>query len=310
MGLAKKKAALYAPEDTGAYGLSAFDPPFAVCQPVRQTIPFVFCSPHSGRHYPASFLAASNLDASSIRRSEDAYIDELFAAAPEFGAPLIHALFPRAFLDANREPYELDPKMFDGPLPGHVNTQSQRVADGLGTIARVVTESTEIYRDALPFAEAEQRIQKLYVPFHARLKRLMDETSARFGYAVLIDCHSMPSVGGFGEQDRGTLRPDVILGDRFGTSCSPHITAHVEQVFRARGYQVTRNNPYAGGFNAVHYGQPFKGQNSLQIEFNRALYMRESSYRKSHGFKGLQVDIEALIATLIGQDWRALAPAA
>ncbi len=168
-------------------------PPFEIRLPAEQTVPFVFCSPHSGRIYPASFLDQSRLSALALRKSEDCFVDELFAGVAARGAPLIAARFPRAYLDVNREPYELDPELFDEPLPPHANAQSVRVVGGLGTIARIVADGEEIYADPLPLAAALVRIDRLYKPFHAALARLIDDTRERFGYAILIDCHSMPS---------------------------------------------------------------------------------------------------------------------
>ncbi len=194
--------------------------PVEVLAPVRQTVPFVYASPHSGSDYPADFVAASRLDPVTLRKSEDCFVDELFGAAPELGAPLLRALFPRAYCDPNREPYELDPAMFEDELPPHANTTSLRVAGGLGVIARVVSSGQEIYRDKLPYAEAERRIATLYRPYHGALADLLAATRARFGFAVLVDCHSMPSVGGPMDHDQGAIRPDIVLGDRFGRPVS------------------------------------------------------------------------------------------
>ncbi len=248
---------------------------FEVVRPQPQTLPFVFASPHSGDTYPPEFLEQSRLDGQAIRRSEDAFVHELFGRAPIQGAPLIRAAFPRAFLDPNREPYELDPKMFVDRLPNFVNTRSARVSVGLGTIARVVSNGAEIYRKKLTFAEAEQRIDRLYFPYHAMVKQLLVATRSRFGAAILIDCHSMPSTGSAIEGDAGRRRCDIVLGDRFGTSCDPAIVDRVEQCLVAEGLSVSRNDPYAGGFVTQNYGRPTEGLHALQIEVNRALYMDE-----------------------------------
>ena len=277
---------------------TVFDPPFAVVRPEPQSIPFVFSSPHSGRHYPPDFLAASRLDLMTLRRSEDSFIDSLYAGAPDLGAPLLHALFPRAFLDPNREPYELDPAMFEDSLPAYANTRSLRVAGGLGTVARVVTDGAEIYRRKMVFAEAERRIEDLYLPYHRTLRGLLDETKRRFGYAVLIDCHSMPSVGGPMDQDSGHDRAHFVLGDRFGTSCSPGLTQLAEETLSAMGYTVARNNPYAGGYTTDHYGRPVNGIHALQIEINRALYMDEERIEPHGQFERVSRDLMDLIAKL------------
>ena len=243
-----------------------FERPLSVESPREQRTPFVFSSPHSGRCYPDGFVSTSNLDPVTLRRSEDCFVEDLFGGVVALGAPLLHARFPRAFLDVNREPYELDPAMFAEPLPPHVNTRSLRVAGGLGTIARVVADSTEIYREPLAYAEAEQRIRHLYMPFHETLRGLLEGTLAAFGCAILIDCHSMPSVGGPADDDNGADRPDIVLGDRYGTSCAAALTAEAERILTGLGYSVVRNNPYAGGFNTEHYGKPARGLHALQIE--------------------------------------------
>ncbi|MFL5212704.1 MAG: N-formylglutamate amidohydrolase, partial [Microvirga sp.] len=172
---------------------SDFEPPHHVLEPARQTIPFVFNAPHAGAVYPGAFLAASRLDAVALRRSEDAFVDALFANVVALGAPLMTARFPRAYLDVNREPYELDPRMFDGRLPPFANTRSMRVAGGLGTIPRVVADGQEIYRARLSVDEGLRRIEWLYKPYHRALRQLVHRTARAFGHAVLIDCHSMPS---------------------------------------------------------------------------------------------------------------------
>lgn len=248
----RDETARSAPDDE----LALYERPISVERPIRQKLPFVFSSPHSGRVYPASFIKGSNLDATTLRRSEDCFVEEIFAGVVQLGAPLIHAHFPRAYLDANREPYELDPAMFADPLPPHVNTRSLRVAGGLGTIARVVADATEIYREPLAYAEAERRIRLLYMPFHDTLRALLEETHRAFGGALLIDCHSMPSIAGPSDDDMGANRPDIILGDRYGTACASEITQEAERILKNLGYSATRNNPYAGGFNTEHYGRP------------------------------------------------------
>jgi N-formylglutamate amidohydrolase len=280
--------------------------PWSVLQPARQTVPLVFASPHSGRSYPARFLAASRLDPLALRRSEDAYMDEIFASAVDSGAPLLKAGFPRAFVDPNREPFELDPTMFDEDLPDYVNVASPRVAAGLGTIARVVTSGEEIYRDKLGFAEVRRRIEDLYFPYHQALRSLLEETRARFGVYLLIDCHSMPSIGGPMDSDRGLRRVDFVLGDRFGTSCSPTVTDAAERALRQLGYSIRRNVPYAGGYTTCNYGCPSEGAHTLQIEINRALYMDEATIAVTEGMTTLKANVERLIRHLAGLDTRIL----
>lgn len=269
---------------------------FEVLAPASITVPLVFNSPHSGSNYPASFLAASRLDPLALRKSEDCFVDQLFGFATDCGAPLLRAHFPRAFLDVNREPYELDPRMFDGRLPPFANSRSMRVAGGLGTIARIVGDQQEIYRSKLPVSDALERIERLYKPYHRTLRGLLQDQQRRFGLAILIDCHSMPSAGA--HRDEGH-RADFVIGDRFGTSAAPFFVETMEEALRARGYRVGRNRPYAGGFITEHYGNPVNAVHALQIEINRGLYMDERTYSRSSGFTALRSDLEATLARFI-----------
>ena len=270
----------------------AGDPDFEIAAPERQRLPLVFNSPHSGRTYPADFLAASRLSPRAIRRSEDSFVDELFAPVVERGAPLLKANFPRAWLDVNREPYELDPNMFAGRLPTYANVRSVRVAGGLGTIARVVSETEEIYAGPLAVEEALVRIDRVYKPYHAALGQLLSRTRASFGIAVLIDCHSMPSaVRGLS----GKVRPDVVIGDRYGSSCAPAFTDLVCDLFASQGYSVCRNKPYAGGYITEHYGKPAHDFHALQIEVNRSLYLDEQTLEKHDGFGQLRHNLSGVV---------------
>lgn len=275
-----------------------FAPPFETIAPDTQTLPLVFNSPHSGRTYPRAFLDTSKLDAHELRRSEDCFVDEMFQSAAALGAPLLRARFPRAYLDVNREPYELDPVMFAEPLPDYVNTRSVRVAGGLGTIARLVSDDLEIYREPLTFLEAKRRVKALYEPYHGELARLMQQTRATFGAALLIDCHSMPSSAGTLSLRSRRRRPDIVLGDRYGSACAPGIVDCLETLLSRLGYVVVRNKPYAGGYITQAYGQPDHGLQAIQIEINRSLYVDESTYRKHAGFARMEREMRELIAEL------------
>jgi N-formylglutamate amidohydrolase len=269
--------------------LAELTPPYTLLEPAEQRAPVVFCSPHSGRVYPRAFLEASRLDPLTLRKSEDCYVDELFAPVVALGAPLLSARFPRAYLDVNREPYELDPELFQGRLPAFANTQSARVVGGLGTIARVVADTEEIYRERLPIGAAFERIERLYAPFHRALAEQLEATRKRFGTALLIDCHSMPSAS-MGQPAGG--RPHFVLGDRFGASCDARLTRFIREVLQRAGYEVQVNRPYAGGFITEHYGSPGQRVHALQIEINRALYLNEATLSKNKHF-------DALVATLL-----------
>ena len=284
------------------------DAAIEILAPAEQRVPLVFSSPHSGRDYPAAFLAASKLDALAIRRSEDSFVDELFGHVPQLGAPLLRALFPRAFVDPNREPYELDPAMFTTPLPAFVNRRSPRVAAGLGTIARVVANGSEIYSGKLDFDEANERIERCYRPYHDALEDLIAHTRTMFGTCVLIDCHSMPSIGGPMENDAGRRRQvDFILGDAHGRSCARTLTLLVEDTLRGMGYSVVRNTPYSGGFITRNYGRPERGVHALQIEINRALYMDETSFERTEGLARVAADMRDLAERIAELEPAALA---
>ena len=272
--------------------------PYLLTRPARRSVPLVFASPHSGRAYPASFVAAARLDPVALRRSEDGFVDELFAAAAEHGAPLLAATFPRVFCDVNREPWELDPGMFDGPLPSWVNTASPRVGAGLGTIARVVATGEPVYRQKLTFGEAEDRIRRFWQPYHAALAALIAETRDEFGCCLLIDCHSMPT-----HPAQAGNPPDFVLGDAHGTSCAPRATRLAEEALSDMGYRVRRNDPYAGGYVTRHYGRPREGVHALQIEVARPLYMNEERIERLPGMERLRKDLTRLIAELQRVDW-------
>jgi N-formylglutamate amidohydrolase len=258
--------------------------PFEIIAPSAWTQPAVFNSPHSGRCYDAAFLATSRLTALTLRRSEDCYVDELFACVTELGSPLLRANFPRAYLDVNREPYELDPRMFHEALPGFANTTSVRVAGGLGTIPRIVSEGEEIYRAPLPLSEALRRIEGLYRPYHRTLTRLLSEVHGKFGAVVLVDCHSMPSSAVALQQSAGSRRADIVIGDRHGSACAYEITAYLEELFAEQGFCVIHNKPYAGGFITHNYGSPAGGYHALQVEINRALYVNEQTLERLPDF--------------------------
>ncbi len=271
------------------------DPPFEIVEPATCRGPVLFNSPHSGAVYPREFLRVSRLDIRTLRRSEDSFVDALIAGVVAQGYPLMRAHFPRCFVDVNREPYELDPRMFEGRLPSFANTRSMRVAGGLGTVARVVGDAQEIYDQRIPVDDALSRIETLYKPYHRSLRRLFMRLHRDFGAAVLLDCHSMPSTAG---QKDDRPRPEFVLGDRYGTSCVPVVTETVDRTLRGLGYGVSRNKPYAGGFITEHYGNPSAGLHAIQLEINRALYMDEAHHERSAHFDRLASDMEMLALRL------------
>ena len=273
--------------------------PFKIHRPDAQRVPFVFASPHSGRLYPASFIAQSKLDPLSLRRSEDAYADALFGGAVALGAPMIAARFPRAYLDVNRAASELDPTMFDGTPGLRVDAPNARINAGLGVIPRVVRDGAEIYKEKLSPTDARERIVRLHEPYHAALARLLDETLHRFGIAILIDCHSMPSASSI---------PDIVLGDRFGASASPVVIRRAEVSFERAGFSVARNAPYAGGYTTHLYGQRDNGVHALQIEINRSLYLDEHSIAPGANFEQVRARLSEALRSLTEIDPGELCP--
>lgn len=288
---------------TAAEGAEA--PAFDIRRPRSgRATPLVFASPHSGRLYPQSMMAASSLDRDAIRKSEDVLVDDLIAAAVDCGAVVLQARYARAFIDVNRAPYELDPSMFSDELPAYAQGRTARVAAGLGAIARIVAEGHEIYARKLTFAEAAERIEQVHAPYHAALADLLNEARARSGLAVLVDWHSMPSAAAVGANGR---RSDIVLGDRFGAACSPHISRLVEEILREAGYRVSRNVPYAGGYTTETYGRPSSGVHALQIEISRGLYLNEADLSPSAGYDRVKADLGRLFDRLAGADWSKMA---
>lgn len=271
--------------------------PFSIVRPARSIGCAVFASPHSGRLYPADLLEASRLSPQALRRSEDAYVDALFAHAPGLGAPLICAAYARAYVDLNRAPYDLDPGMFADRLPAFAREGRGRAKGGLGSVARIVAEGEEIYRRKLTFAEADARIRAIHAPFHAALEGLLEEARARTGAAVLVDCHSMPGGAAAGA-------PDIVLGDRHGRACAPAVVDAAEAALRAHGLRVVRNAPFAGGHITERHGAPARGRHALQVEIARGLYLDEATLTPTAGWRALQAALNALVRAAC-----ALAPA-
>jgi N-formylglutamate amidohydrolase len=284
--------------------LAAFDLVRAAPAGQSPPTPLVFASPHSGRLYPEDMRAAPGLDALSLRRSEDAFVDDLIATAPELGVATLGARYARAYIDVNREAFELDPGMFADELPDFARARTARVAAGLGAIARVVAEGQEIYARKLTFAEARDRIDRAHRPYHLALERLLGEAQAAHGFAILVDWHSMPAAAA---RASGRERPaDMVLGDRFGAACASVLSARVEHELETMGYRVARNTPYAGGYTTEHYGRPARRVHALQIEINRGLYLDEARLAPTAGFRTLKRRLEDLTRVLAGEDWQAL----
>jgi len=297
--------AVFSEADKGAKAMAAFS---LVAQDPPPT-PLVFASPHSGRHYPSEMLDAAAVGSDVLRRSEDAYVDDLIAPTADAGAALILARYGRAWMDLNRAPWELDPTMFSDALPDFAQGRTARVAAGLGAIARTAGEGQAIYARKLTFAEAQARVASTHVPYHDALDRLLARARSAHGMAVLIDWHSMPEAAA-----KTALTPrhgkgcDMVLGDRFGASCTRKLTDLVETELEGMGYRVARNAPYAGGYTTEHYGRPASRTHALQIEISRALYLDEETLAPTDGLAKLTADIGKL-TTVLAERWPKLKPA-
>ncbi|MGG7644754.1 N-formylglutamate amidohydrolase [Rhodovulum sp. YNF3179] len=272
--------------------------PYRLIRPEIHSTSVIFSSPHSGREYPRDFLRATELTERSVRSSEDAFVDILFDRAPDFGAPLIAATAPRAYVDLNRGADELDPAVIRDVSQ---TVHNPRIASGLGVIPRVVSNGRQIYRGKISREEATARIDRYHRPYHAALRQLLQDSHARFGEAILVDCHSMPHEALEGVTPRGAKRPDVVLGDRFGAACGAHVIEEVETIFAGAGLRVARNAPFAGAYIVQSYGRPSRRQHVVQVELDRSLYMNEALVRPSddfESFRALMTEVVAKVTAL------------
>lgn len=280
---------------------------YSLSLPSEQRSCAVFNSPHSGSCYPEEFLARTRLGPLQIRSSEDAFVDELFRDVPQFGAPLMAALVPRACLDLNRSPDELDPALVEGAMRRFL---TPRISAGLGVIPRVVAEGRQIMEGKLTLAEARRRLATYWYPYHEQLRALISQTQRLFGSTILFDCHSMPHDALFSAPEVRGRRPDVILGDRFGVSCDRWVMEGAVELFRSAGFAVVRNAPFAGGYITQTYGQPRKGIHALQIEINRSLYMDERRIVKRSDFNVVVAALGPVVEGLVSLGIRPLRVAA
>jgi len=273
--------------------------------------PLVLASPHSGREYPSGFIATTRLTLGQLRRAEDAYVDDMLAGAVAAGVPLISAHYGRSWLDLNRDADELDPAMFVEPLDDHPAQRGERVGAGLGVLPRIAAHGLDIYPGRLRLAEAHARLTAVHAPYHAALAGLLDRARRRHGFAVLIDCHSMPTPPATG----GGRPPEVVLGDLHGNSAAPELMAVIESFWQAGGWRVSRNTPYAGGFTTAAHGAPAQSIHAVQLELDRMLYMDPGRLRPHDGYARIATALTALAALVVAQapilqlqpHWRAAA---
>jgi len=272
-----------------AESLAAFEPPISLFQPVNAVSPLIFASPHSGRTYPQAFLAQASLSPQMLRQNEDAFIDELVGFARHMDIPLLCALFPRCFVDVNRDASELPSNWRRDKT-----SSTARAEMGLGVIPTILADKIPIYKRALKPADVLPRLDALYYPYHNALSKLVNQTTAQFGQALLLDWHSMP-----GFTQMGQRRPDIVLGDRHGSSCRPETMARLEQLFISKGYSTTRNYPYAGGYVTSHYGRPEDNIEVIQIEINRDIYLNPVTFNRKPGYSRLSTDLREICWELL-----------
>jgi len=269
--------------------------------PDHLTVPIVFASPHSGRNYTASFVENADLPLPLLRSSEDAFVHDLFGRVTEFGIPLLAAKAPRALIDLNRDVDELDPSLIEGLNP---NNTTARVAAGLGVIPKVVANSKVIRKGKISLQDAQDRISRYYRPYHAQLRHLLDDCRRHFGWSFLVDCHSMPTAS----TDRmDGEKPDIVLGTRYGASCTSDLVCKVEEICKKIGFNVAIDTPFAGAYSLEEYGKPAMGQHAIQIEIDRSLYMDEANVQKHENYWNLRsqlTDFARLIAQIDYKDLR------
>jgi len=273
-----------------------FNAPFQINRPQIRDTSVVFASPHSGRNYSKGFLHSTVLNEMEIRSSEDAFVDHLFRDVPSFGAPLLLATTPRAYVDLNRNIDELDPALIDEVKKTFHNP---RVASGLGVIPRVVSHGRAIYNGKMPRSAAEARLLAHWAPYHAALEGLLAESHEMFGQAILIDCHSMPHEAINRPTRRGVPKPQIVLGDRFGTAANTEIVDRIEAGFVKAGLTVARNTPFAGAFITQQYGRPSRGRHAIQIEIDRSLYMDEKLIQPNADFVAFQAVISSVAKGIV-----------
>jgi N-formylglutamate deformylase len=270
--------------------------PYRLIEPAELSTPVVFNSPHSGNEYPEALVSRSRLDPHALRASEDALVDQLFQSAPKFGAPLLAATAPRAWVDLNRGPAEFDPALIEGVKTSGLN---QRIAAGLGVVPRIVSEGEPIYDGKISLSDAEARVNNFHTPYHRVLDSLLRRARDKFGIAILFDCHSMPSEAlRAAPKVRGRL-PEIVLGDRFGASSARHIAAATQSAFEAQDFIVARNAPFAGGYITQRYGRPSRGLHAIQIEIDRGIYLDETQVKPGPDFDSVTSRLSSVIERLV-----------
>lgn len=290
-GIRASLSAIQPPESAPAPPEDPLAPPPVVTLEGSRTSPIVLAAPHAGRYYPEWFTSTARQPLADLRSGEDSFTERLAQPAHDLGPALVHATFPRVLCDPNRAAWDLDPRMFQGPIPPFIRP-TERGLSGLGSIPRITGSHRAIYRTRLPFSEAARRIATYWMPYHTTLAGLLRRTHQQHGQCLLLDLHSMPDTAEVGTAD-------FVLGDRHGTACAPDIMDRAEQTLRALGYSTARNTPYAGGYITQQYGHPPQNCHALQIEMRRSLYMTEATHTPHEGFEPLARSLAVLVGSLL-----------
>ena len=270
-------------------------PPVVMLPARGSKIPLVFDSPHSGSHYPESFKTLVSLD--RMRRAEDAFVDELFAAAPDHGAPLIAATFPRLFVDPNRAPEDFEPSEVQGAFAVPLQP-SKKAAVGKGIVWTRLHGLASLYEDPLTATEVMRRIDAYWRPYHVAVASALDEAFDEFGRVYHVNCHSMRARGNPMDEDGESDRPDFVISDGDGGTSDPHFTKFVSDHLRDEGFTAPCNDPYKGADLVRRYSDPARGRHSIQIEINRKLYMNEERVEKAATFPAVKDVLTDLIRTI------------
>jgi N-formylglutamate deformylase len=276
---------------------------------VPGTAPVVLDSPHSGVAYPDDFGHCCDLQL--LRTAEDTHVEKLYDFAPGLGVAWIEALFPRSYLDANRNVTEIDVNLFDQPWPGEIATETatlEKVRLGKGLIWRCTDDGAPLYDRKLGVAEVQRRIERCWKPYHAAVASAIDAAHCRHGYSIHINCHSMPAVASqFATGFPGMVHADFVVGDRDGSTAAPRLSKRICEFLRSLGYSVEYNHPYKGVELVRRYGAPERDRHSIQLEINRSLYMDETTLGPTGGFGKLRADLQSLVMMLLETDPRSLA---
>jgi len=269
--------------------VNAFTPVYEQIAPPTPSSPIILASPHSGRLYPEAFLAQTGLSLATLRRVEDAFVDDIFRPLAAHGFSFLSANFPRVITDVNRSADEWPPES-KAQISKRPFSISPRARAGLGVVPMRVAVHENIYEDVLPAAHVALRIKRLHVPYHKALSGLLNHTKTKFGRAVLLDCHSMPALG-----ENGQRNADIVLGNRFGEACHGQTIDTLRSILQGFGYDVRLNDPYAGGYVTAHYGKPHTGTEAIQIEINKDLYLDTSALLPHQGMEKLARNLQSAI---------------